>query len=506
MPKPSKKKDMRPPFPVENIALNVIDLDLRNSRFPRDAQSQSEALELMLLTSGDECLDLLRDLTRTGQMNSSDLPIVIKRDSRYLMMEGNRRLTCLRLWENPEILTASARLEEQFLSRVKKMVNDSSYSPPNELRVVIAPTEPDADKWIERKHAGGFGGRGTVEWGAAMKDRRRARNDPSKTSRAMAFVELVSREYGECGNVQAALETVRSKRYTMIHRFVDKSAVRDKLGLQFDAGYMSFRYGADSTFPIIHAVLSDFAQSHAKSGKSWARELDTTDDFLQYLDQYSDLLPEKLDSADLSGSLQQYDRTESGGRVVKSDDSAKGLGSGRQSIPSRVQGEASQGEEPTRGEDLRPPRPTPPRNYILQKLVLDKFTPRVQEIARQTSNLSVTKYSEIVPIMLRVLLELTVCQFLKSHGKDNGNKLDKRIRDAIKLIEPNASNPLGLAENTSPLQKAFHSTTADSIRLLQYTLHDGFASRTPSEVIILADRYLPVFQAMNDKMGDKPVQ
>lgn len=250
MASPSSKQPMRPPFPVETLSLDLIDLDLRNSRFPRDAQSQTDAFELMLSTAGDECLDLLKDLTRTGQMNSSDLPIVVARDGRYLMMEGNRRLTCLRLWNDPGLIEDET-LGNQYSTRVDRLVADSAYAAPTELRVAVAPSESEADVWIERKHTGGAGGAGTVEWGAAMKDRRRARNDPSKASRSMAFVELVSSEYEDEPDILKALETVRNARYTFIQRFVDRSVVRELIGLDFSAGKMSFQYGAEASKPII---------------------------------------------------------------------------------------------------------------------------------------------------------------------------------------------------------------------------------------------------------------
>lgn len=292
----STKKPMRPPFPVEDISLDLIDLDLRNSRFPRDAQSQTDAFELMLNTAGDDCLDMLRDLTRSGRMNSSDTPIVVARDGRYVMMEGNRRLTCLRLWSDPTLLPQDESLEKQYLSRIERLVEDSAYAPPTVLRVAVAPGETDADVWIERKHTGGAGGAGTVEWGAAMKDRRRARNDPAKASRAMAFVELVSGEYAEEPDVLVALETVRSARYTFIQRFVDRSVVRDMIGLDFSERRMTFRHGAELSLPIIRQVLTDFAQPKAESGKTWARELDTVDDFRDYLNKYSHLFPDKGDA------------------------------------------------------------------------------------------------------------------------------------------------------------------------------------------------------------------
>ncbi|GAA1250894.1 hypothetical protein GCM10009676_42080 [Prauserella halophila] len=498
MAKASSKQPMKPPFPVENVPLELIDLDLRNSRFPRDAQSQSDALELMLTTAGDGCLDLLKDLTRTGQMNSSDLPIVVAHDERYVMMEGNRRLTCLRLWTAPDLLGRNESLEKQLLSRVQRLVADSAYGPPTELRVAVAPSESDADVWIERKHTGGAGGAGTVEWGAAMKDRRRARNDPTKVSRAMAFVDLVSREYEDESDIQAALETVRSTRYTMIQRFVDRSVVRDMIGMDFNDGKMTFRYGSQATLPIIRQVLNDFARPKAESGKTWARELDTVEDFRAYLNGYPELLPsEEPRTGPRRGKGGQH----AGGAA--SNTSHPEGGAGQQGDGDGQEGSASEAPD---SEDQRPPRPTSAREHIFRGLVLDEFTPRIQEMVRMTSLLNVKRQNEIVAVMLRVILDLTAYQFLKSHGRDVPRNLDERIKEAIKVIEPNASDALGTAEQTSPLRKAFHSTTPTNIRLAQYAVHDINSGSTPTEVFTLADRYTPVLDAMNSNMGSTPVK
>lgn len=501
----STKKPMRPPFPVKDIPLELIDLDLRNSRFPRDAQSQTDAFELMLKTAGAECLDMLRDLTRSGRMNSSDTPIVVARDGRYVMMEGNRRLTCLRLWADPNLLRQDESLEKQYLSRIERLVKDSGYTPPAVLRVVVAPDEAEANIWILRKHTGGAGGVGTVEWGPAMKDRRRARNDPAKASRAMAFVELVSGEYAEHPDVLVALETVRSTRYTFIQRFVDRSVVRDMIGLDFSEGKMTFRHGAELSLPIIRQVLTDFAQSKAESGKSWARELDTVEDFRKYLERYFHLLPGKEDRG--------VKAAHNNGRETRGSDGSAGARSGGdQDVPTNVgysggSDGQSRGSSHAASNDPRPPRPTRGREHILRGLVLNKFTPRIQEMVRQTSLLSVQRQNEVISVMLRVILDLTTYQFLMSHGEKNVPKdLDKRIKSAIKIIDPQASNALGAAETTSPLRKAFHNTTADSVRLAQYAVHDIHNGRTPAEVLTLADRYTPVLKEMNAHMGEAPIQ
>lgn len=505
---PVTKKPMKPPYPIKSVPLDAVDFDLRNSRFPRDAHSQEDALELMLSTAGADCLELLRDITRTGQMNSTDLPIAVSHDGRYVMMEGNRRLTSLRLWRDPSILRRNESLEKQYLSRVQRLVDESAYTPPREILVSIAPSEADADTWIERKHAGGAGGAGTVEWGAAMKDRRRARNNPANTSRAMAFVDLVSREYEEQRDIQAALETVRSKRYTMIQRFADRGVVREMLGLDFADGKMSFKFGAPATMPIIRRVLNDFAMPKADSGKTWARELDTVEDFRNYLIQYAELLPHgAATKASSGGSLSQPPRghTPSSGPSKNLPITNIIEASHGDPRPATIDAESAEPATVDR-EDGRPPRPTVAREYIFRGLVLDKFTHRIQAIVRQTSLLSVSRQTEVVAVMLRVVLDMTAYQFLRSHGKNPPRHLDERIRDAIKVIEPNASDALRSAERTSPLRKAFHNTTPNSIQLAHYAVHDIHSGPTPSEVFTLAERYHPVLVALNAHMGNVPIQ
>lgn len=497
MPDSAVKKPMKPPFPVKSVPLKALDLDVRNSRFPRDAQSQDDALELMVTTAGDDCLQLLRDLTHSGEMNSSDLPIVVQKGNRYVVMEGNRRLTCLRIWHDVEVLAAVDGLEADYRARAERLIGNSAYAVPNQLRVVIAPTEEAADTWIERKHASGAGGAGTVEWGAAMKDRRKARNNPAAASRAMAFIELVSSELEEEHDIQTDLEIVRSKRYTMIQRFVDRGIVRNRLGLEFEAGKMHFAYGPEATKAIVRVVMHDFAQPKADSGKTWARELDTVDDFTKYLDQYAALLPTTPSQAGNATPTPAAPRPALGGGT-RSDSVHAG---GRPATPGTDSTPAPGDATP----DPRPPRPTPPPSYIFRGLVLDQFTNRIQEIVRQTSLLPLQRNSEVVSVLLRVILELSTYQFLKSHGMDVERHLDRSLRSAIKRIEPNASDDLGQAESTSPLCKAFHETTANNIRLVQYAVHDMHSGRTPSEILTLANRYEPVLVAMNANMGNNPL-
>ena len=231
---------------------------------------------------------------------------------------------------------------------------------------------------------------------------------------------------------------------------------------------------------------------------TWARELDTVEDFRTYLNGYSELLPTEEPKTAAPGGHDSQSASGHASNSSRSEDEPDRQGGGT--------GQEGGASEESDGEDQRPPRPIPSREHIFRGLVLDKFTPRIQEMVRMTSLLSVKRHNEIVAVMLRVILDLTTYQFLKSHGRDVPRNLDERLKAAIKLIEPNASDALGTAEETSPLRKAFHSTTPNSIRLAQYAVHDIHSGSTPAEVFTLADRYTPVLGAMNANMGSTPIK
>lgn len=500
MPDSSHKQPMQPPFDVQTVPIEKLDLDLKNSRFPRDAQSQTDAFQLMMATAGDQCMELLRDITQSGQMNSSDLPIVVEQNGRFVVMEGNRRLTCLMIWRNVDRLSKSPDLKQSFYAKAQRLIDASAYAAPSDVLASVAPNEGAADRWIDGKHTGEERGAGVVAWGAAMKDRRKARHDPTKASRAMAFVDLVSTEYEDDPALLADLETVRTARYSFIQRFVDRGVVREKLGLEFTAGRMSLKHGSTETKPIIAQALSDFAQPKAESGKTWARELDTVEDFANYLKKHNALLPSSATTAQSRGGSSSEDTS-----GATSNSGGSGAATTPHNHSENRQGTSSSTRPNLVPQDTRPPRPTPPRDYIFRGLVLDKCTNRIQEIVRQTSMLSVHQNSEIVAALLRVILELTTYQYLKSNGHTVERSLDKSIKTAILKIEPTASNDLGQAEDTSELKKAFHRTTANDIRLVQYAVHDVRSASTPNETLILADRYEPVLIAMNANMGNQPL-
>ncbi|MBI7385498.1 hypothetical protein, partial [Pseudomonas aeruginosa] len=91
-------------------------------------------------------------------------------DGNYIVLEGNRRLTALKLLQKPD-LCPNEKLLKAFIAAHNKLRGNI----PNEIECSIVPTRADGDMWVELKHTGQNAGVGRVQWDSDIRDERRAR-------------------------------------------------------------------------------------------------------------------------------------------------------------------------------------------------------------------------------------------------------------------------------------------------------------------------------------------
>ena len=138
---------------TEKIKIANLQLDLKNFRF-EEQHSQKEAIETMIADQKNKLVTLAKDIVENG-LNPTDLIMVVRMPegkNQYKVLEGNRRVTCLKLISNPNLIPNEyASIRNQF----KKLANKEVIS--KELRCplcAIFDNEDDANVWRVRKHVG----------------------------------------------------------------------------------------------------------------------------------------------------------------------------------------------------------------------------------------------------------------------------------------------------------------------------------------------------------------
>jgi len=149
------------------IKVSDIYLDTGNFRI-EESDSQEESFENMLLDQKDNLVNLADDIVAHGLSPAEQL-MVVKHPSekgKYIVFEGNRRITALKFLENPDLIQDPA-----YAKAFKNLSNKFGSKKINEVECVIFQDKNSALHWIDRKHQR-LNGRGLTQWGAEANARR----------------------------------------------------------------------------------------------------------------------------------------------------------------------------------------------------------------------------------------------------------------------------------------------------------------------------------------------
>lgn len=171
-----------------DIALDKLLVNPENYRFDPVADQQ-EAMITMLQRQKDKILNLARDIAQRG-LNPMERLIVKEVDGgMYVVLEGNRRITALKLMTNPDELPGNYPYKGVFEGLHDQYKNIL----PTAVECVIyrADQQDSADRWIELKHTGENQGVGTVSWKTEQKQRFASRHmgQEPKTLQILEFLK-----------------------------------------------------------------------------------------------------------------------------------------------------------------------------------------------------------------------------------------------------------------------------------------------------------------------------
>lgn len=130
-------------WPIEQVSLDDLDLDLRNVRVP-SGHADEKAIAAYLVESAD-LLSLVRDILRDGYLDN-ELPVIAASGVRHVVLEGNRRITALKAIKDPNIVGKAATQVERLKTRYPH------GETPTVVRVMIAPSRDAARPLLARLH------------------------------------------------------------------------------------------------------------------------------------------------------------------------------------------------------------------------------------------------------------------------------------------------------------------------------------------------------------------
>jgi len=390
-------------YKKKSIDKTLLNINIENPRFEM-VGNQREAIKTMIDDQGDKLIKLATDIIENG-LNPGDPVFVVqheKNEDQYNVLEGNRRVTALKLLENPDLIPET---KKSLLSRFRKLSDQYSKNPIDKVSCILFDTESDAEHWIELKHTGQNDGIGTVGWDAQQKARFEERVKGTSTY-ALQIIDFLSKEGTVENDIKAKLKDVKS---SSLQRLATDPDFRRVAGIEIKDGKVLTRYEPSEVAKPLSKAVRDLLRDDFT-----VKNIYYKDDRLNYLETFKKTdLPDK--TQELAGNWELIST----------------------SRPKKIDPKKLKEEKRKRSTTL-----ISKRNTIIPKSTIIPISqPRVNKIYHELKDLDLEDFENSAAITFRVFIELTVDSYLEKYplaGLNESSKLSRKLQDVAKDLEDNS--------------------------------------------------------------------
>jgi hypothetical protein len=444
----------------KTIGISQCLLDYRNPRLPEIQASQREAIRAMTSAQPDKILAMAEHLVNNGP-NPATLPIVMPSvedtSEFYVVLDGNRRITALRLLDTPQLVEST--LDQAKLRKLKELSTMFREHPITELSCVVVASRDQADTWIQLIHRGQNLGAGLVEWDGQVA----ARYDARKGSKpaALQVLDYVSK-HSQLS--EKARERIDKGKFpiTNLERLIKTPYVRKKLGVDLQDGQVVITHPEEAVLKGLTRVVDDIG-----SRQITVSDIKRQEQRIDYINSLSeDELPEADHPLPAAQSLGTSPPRESADSVARAAE-PRGFTRQRKTLVPR---------------DCR----------------LNIEHHRVRKMFNELKKLDLEKYPNAGAVMLRVFLELSLDDFLEqtirwTEQQIRNSFLAQKLTTVVNYFE---SNGIMTASQLAPVKKAAAGQTllAAAVKTMHQYVHNRHFSPVASELKIAWDDLRPFIQ------------
>ena len=261
------------------LPLDALIVNPANDRHG-ELENETAAIARLFALREQHMRNLAKDLVTKGEM--FEPPLVYPDGKKFIVADGNRRTTCLKLLAKPR---RAPTIELQaFFTELKKKWRGKF---PERIQCRVEPNRERVDDILFRRHTGSQGGVGQSNWDDRMKN-----NFVIRTGRGGGVNVADEVEKRLAG--ADMLPTKKIPRANM-NRLLSAEAVRNRLGFSIRKGKFEYLRSTASVHRALQRVADDLAARRLVLGDIW-----NTEDKLAYLDKLEaeGVLPTVADAPD----------------------------------------------------------------------------------------------------------------------------------------------------------------------------------------------------------------
>jgi len=415
---------------IEIIPLMDLSTNKTNDRHGELAD-ESSAIEWLLTHRADHMRNLTKDIV--GEGGIYEPPLVHQDNSSYVVYDGNRRVTCLKLLYAPQH-APSREWQKFFLDQRNRWKG-------NFLDVIPCQVETDLDRIDEilyRRHTGGQSGIGQSQWDAEAKSnfvKRTGKKTP------VNLAEEIESKLKESGHLKQLAKVPRSN----LNRLLSSESIRNRVGISVNKQHVEITHNEFKVFNALSRIANDLITKSIVLGDIWSNQ-----DKKRYLDRLETegVLPTATDALTTNKKLKTLKP------INKNSDKKTG-----------------------RDEKLKPKaRKTLIRPEDGNGLVSQGHTKRAMDIWNELQfHLKFEEHNNAISVLFRVLLEFSIENYIdrietpKIKDKDN---LAQKFRKVLDHMLETGAIEKKYYEGLTKFQQTEHLISANTMN--KYVHHKSF--------------------------------
>ncbi len=449
-------------MPAKSLKIDSLELDLENPRITL-ATDQRDAMQKIISEQKVKLVNLAESIAVRG-FSPMDRCLVLRsnRAGKFIVLEGNRRVVCVKLLKNPSLIHTFT-MPDAFRKRLEKAAQKFDLKRIEPVDCFEVADRAEGNDWIRQRHSGEDNGRGIVDWSAVASSRFAGR-DPAL--QALEFVLL----HGDLSEDQ--VERINTSKFlSTLDRLLSTPTVRSALGFDIDKGKLLTKLPADEAIKPLKKIVLDLAEKEIN-----VNDVKTKDQQNAYIATLK-----KSDRPDFSKATTTNVAVD---QITDKDFSAK-------HAPPTKQARAS--------------RQSPRTSVVPKGCKLKVTTPKIADIFEELKSLQLGKHKHAIAVLLRVFLELSVDEYLTKTAKvkltftnpKSGHTSDKNLKTKVKeaiadLVSKGSVEKdfLGVTRGLSDTNHPF------SIDTLHAYIHNRYFTPVESHLTAAWDNAQPFFEKL----------
>ncbi|WP_417832416.1 hypothetical protein [Terasakiella sp.] len=229
---------------IKSILLTDLNVNRANDRHAELANEQA-AIQWLLTHRGDHMRNLAKDIVNEGGIYEPPLVHFEDTDKVYVVYDGNRRVTCLKLLHDPEM--ASTEDWRKFFRDQKKEWNGKF---PSKIECQVEENKDRIDEILYRRHIGSQSGIGQSQWDAEAKS-----NFVKRTGKKskVNVAEIIDQKLKEAGYLDEGERLPRSN----LNRLLSSELFRNRVGLSVKNNHVELTHTAETVMETLSRIAQD---------------------------------------------------------------------------------------------------------------------------------------------------------------------------------------------------------------------------------------------------------